>query len=236
MSHLATPSSVRNISNPHVQFATNTSVQDTPFAKTLKYFKQFKDKENTPLKSRRNASLPKEIAELAKDAQQEGIEDDKALWDKYRELDFAPLDPVMDGQTTGDLITGAPVCKTVASDAEGSKATETSRVISVRPKSRGFPGDDKNNDQTTASLSLNDKVIEGHANETGPTYLVNIPGHFDDAFQLRFRSRASVGLIASFLHERGEALDASKDDIDRLVKVRFLVHVLSELCVANITL
>ncbi|KAF2442427.1 hypothetical protein P171DRAFT_487665 [Karstenula rhodostoma CBS 690.94] len=218
MSHLATPGSISSIANPHVKFATNASLQDTPFNKTMKYFKQFKDKENTPSKSRRNASLPEEIAELAKDAQQEGIEDEAALWDQYRELDFAPLDSVMDGQIAGDLIMNTPARKTVASIAENSKTIDMPQVVSSKPKMRGLPGDNKNNDQTSAPPSLDDKVIKGHANETGPTYLVDIPGHFDDAFELRFRSRASVGLIASFLRERGEALDASKDDIDRLVE------------------
>ncbi|KAL5403133.1 hypothetical protein PMIN03_010121 [Paraphaeosphaeria minitans] len=219
MSQLSTPSSIRDVAQPHVQFAPSTSVQDTPFVKTLKYFKQFKNKENTPSKSRRKTLLPDEIAELAKDAQQEGIEDDKALWDEYRDLDFAPLDSVMDGQNAGDLITGTPARNTVTRVEEEPKTgIDGSRMISIMPKSRAIPWGNKNDDQVSASISLEDKVIEGHANETGPMYLVDIPGHFDDAFQLRFRSRASIELIASFLRERGEALDASKDDIDRLVE------------------
>jgi hypothetical protein len=215
---------VRDFSNARVQFATNAPVQDTPFAKTLKYFKQFKDKENTPSKSRRNASLPEEIAELAKDAQQEGIEDNKEMWDEYRKIDLAPMDPIMGDQIAGDLIMGTPVRKTVSVVAENPKSFDRSRVITIRPKARGLPGDDKNNDQTSASLSLNAKVIEGYDNETGPAYIVDIPGHFNDAFQLRFRTRASVELIASFLRERGDALDASEADIDSLVEVRLEIH------------
>ncbi|KAL5380014.1 hypothetical protein DPSP01_008053 [Paraphaeosphaeria sporulosa] len=219
MSQLAAPSSIRDMAQSHVQFATSTSVQDTLFAKTLKYFKQSKDKENTPSRSRRKTLLPDDIAELAKDAQQEGIEDDKALWDEYKDLDFAPLDPVMDSQIAEDLIIGTPVRKTFASVEEYNTGIDRSQVIRILPKSREIPwGNKKKDNQASASLGLKDKIIEGHANETGPMYLVNIPGRFSDAFQLRFRSRASIGLIASFLRERGEALDASKDDIDFLVK------------------
>jgi hypothetical protein len=63
-------------------------------------FKQYRGKENSPSKSRRNASLPDEIAELlARDAEEE--EEDL---EKYREVDLAPMDPVMESATAGDLI------------------------------------------------------------------------------------------------------------------------------------
>ncbi|KAL1603706.1 hypothetical protein SLS60_005295 [Paraconiothyrium brasiliense] len=198
-------------------FAANPSVQDTPFAKTLNYFKQFKDKENSPSKSRRNASLPEEIAELAKEAQQEGVEDEKAVWDKYREIDLAPMDPIIDDGSDVDSIMGTPVRKTT-NVAENSETNDRTRAVSIRPKTRDLPGDGKSNEQASAPLGLNAKVIEGYANETGPMYLVDIPGHFGDAFHLQFRTRASVELITVFLRKRGEALDASKDDIDRLVE------------------
>ncbi|KAJ4345472.1 uncharacterized protein N0V89_011603 [Didymosphaeria variabile] len=218
ISRFASPSASCVSGSAHVQFAANASVQDTPFAKTLKYFKQFKDKENTPSKSRRNASLPEEIAELAKEAQQEGVEDEKVMWDKYREIDLAPMDPITDDEMDVDLITGTSTRKTAAAVGEDLDLHRRSGAICIRPKTRAFLGDDKNGEQTSASLGLNDKVIEGYANETGPMYLVDIPGHFGDAFHLQFRSRASVELIATFLRERGEALDASRADIDRLVE------------------
>ncbi|EAT87903.2 hypothetical protein SNOG_04143 [Parastagonospora nodorum SN15] len=62
-------------------------------------FKKYSGKENSPSKSRRNASLPEEIAELAKEANEE--ED----LEKYREIDLAPMEPIMESKNAGDLIT-----------------------------------------------------------------------------------------------------------------------------------
>jgi hypothetical protein len=161
--------------------------------------------------------LPEQIAELAKDAQQEGIEDEKEMWDQYREIDLAPMDPVMGDQIAGDLIMGTPVGKTVSFVAENLQSSDRFREMSIWPKARGFL--EGGNDQTSTSVSLNDKVMEGYDNETGSAYVIDIPGHFNDDFQHRFRTRASVELIASFLRERDEALVASEADIDHLVKV-----------------
>jgi hypothetical protein len=75
----------------------------------LKHFKSLnpepKNKENSPSKPRRKASLPEEIAELKKSTASD--EDDDL--DKYREADLAPLDPVMEaGGNAGDLIIASP--------------------------------------------------------------------------------------------------------------------------------
>jgi len=95
--------------NPSIKFAP-MSVQETPFSRTLTYFKQFRGKENSPSKSRRNASLPEEIAQLAHEAHigedteyNEGGQGEEE-WAKYRELDLAPIDPVMEDGVAGDLI------------------------------------------------------------------------------------------------------------------------------------
>lgn len=150
------------------------------------------------------------------------------MWDKYREIDLAPMDPIIDDGSDVDSIMGTPVRKTT-DVAENSETDDRTRAVSIRPKTRDLPGDGKSNEQASAPLGLNAKVIEGYANETGPMYLVDIPGHFGDAFHLRFRTRASAELIAVFLRKRGEALDASKDDIDRLVEVRFHSHGCNEM-------
>jgi hypothetical protein len=162
----------------------------------MKYFKQFKDKENTPSKSRRNASLPEEIAQLAKDAQQEGLDDDKAMWDKYREIDFAPEDPVMEDEVAGDLIISA---------------TPMKRDMLTLPPTHQVSGEPINNkEQTTTPM---DK-------EKGTVYEVGIPGHYGDAFSLRFRSTSdSLESIASFIRRRGEDLEAKQEDLDLVVKV-----------------
>lgn len=43
-------------------------VPETPFTKTLNYYKRISGKENTPARHRRNTALPQEIAEVAKAA------------------------------------------------------------------------------------------------------------------------------------------------------------------------
>ncbi|KAH4076315.1 hypothetical protein HBI75_121760 [Parastagonospora nodorum] len=99
----ATPSSrptvVATPSGHHLAFTPTSTIPTTSFAKTLKDFKKYSGKENSPSKSRRNASLPEEIAELAKEANEE--ED----LEKYREIDLAPMKPIMESKNAGDLIT-----------------------------------------------------------------------------------------------------------------------------------
>jgi hypothetical protein len=98
----------------HIDFASTSTVPETPFTKTLSYFKQYKGKENSPSKRRRNASSPEEIAELAREAavEEQEAEEKKELGglEKYRELDLAPEEPVMESTSAGDLIMcGTPV-------------------------------------------------------------------------------------------------------------------------------
>jgi hypothetical protein len=109
------PAVVATPSGHHLAFTPSSTIPATPFTKTLNYFKQVKGKENSPSKSRRNASLPEEIAELAREANEE--ED----LEMYPEMDLAPMEqpvmeqpvmekPVMESKTAGDLITlGTPV-------------------------------------------------------------------------------------------------------------------------------
>jgi hypothetical protein len=113
------PAVIQTPGGHHIAFAPNAAIPDTPFASTLKYFRQqHRGKENSPSKSRRNASLPEELAELAREAEKEeqleqcleaDDEEEEEDLDKYREMDLAPLDPVMKSENAGDLITlGTP--------------------------------------------------------------------------------------------------------------------------------
>jgi hypothetical protein len=100
-------------SGRHLGFTTNSTIHDTPFTKTLSYFKQQNGKENSPSKARRKAALPEEIAELVRESEEEDL-------DKYRDVDLAPMEPVMESDTAGDLITfGTPV-KAMISTSEKS--------------------------------------------------------------------------------------------------------------------
>ncbi|KAF1975720.1 hypothetical protein BU23DRAFT_552217 [Bimuria novae-zelandiae CBS 107.79] len=193
MSSFGSLNVMRAGSRAHVKFAADAAASDTPFAKTMKYFKKFTDKENTPSKSRRNASLPDEIAELAKAAQQEGIEDDKEMWDKYMEIDFAPDDPVMGDEIAGDLI------------MMGTPTRQGGRIANGHCSS-------------TPLLHPKHQVASRGLEKEGTVYEVSIPGHYDDAFQLRFRSKSSFEHVASFIRQRGEDLEASPADIDYVVE------------------
>jgi hypothetical protein len=104
------PAVVQTPGGQHIDFAPNAHIADTSFVNTLKCFKDHsKGRENSPSKSRRNASLPAEIAAVVREAEKEeeldkGCEEDEDL-ELYREIDLAPMVPVMESHATGDLIT-----------------------------------------------------------------------------------------------------------------------------------
>jgi hypothetical protein len=56
----------------HIQSVMNQVVPETPFTKTLSYFKQYKGAENSPSARRRNTALPQELAEVAEDVAEIG--------------------------------------------------------------------------------------------------------------------------------------------------------------------
>jgi hypothetical protein len=103
------PAVVQTPSGQHANFVPNAHIADTPFVSTLRYLKNHnKGKENSLSKSRRNASLPAEIAAVAREAEKEeeldkGCEEEEDL-ERYREIDLAPMVPIMERDTTGDLI------------------------------------------------------------------------------------------------------------------------------------
>ncbi|KAH7061632.1 hypothetical protein BKA63DRAFT_559154 [Paraphoma chrysanthemicola] len=98
------PSVVPSPGGTHLEFTSAATIRDTPFARTLKHFKQYAGKENSPSKSRRNASLPHEIAELLAQNAEELEEEEEEDLEKYCEVDLAPMEPVMENATAGDLI------------------------------------------------------------------------------------------------------------------------------------
>ena len=57
--------SLKVVDRDHSQLAANQIVPETPFTKTLSYFKQYKGSENSSSKRRRNTALPQEISEVA---------------------------------------------------------------------------------------------------------------------------------------------------------------------------
>lgn len=185
----------------HVSFASTPTVSDTPFTSTLNYFKslkhqasskfkgQSKGKENSPNKSRRNASLPEEIAELAKEVQSE---DDYDL-DGYRDIDLAPLDPVLENEGAGDLI----------------------MVKSASPVNIQKGDWKKKKMETSAEKIMLDQLTPNKAK----TYELDIPGHYGDAFKVQIETNASETDIANYIRQRGTELEAKQDEIEKAVEV-----------------
>jgi hypothetical protein len=109
------PAVMSTPSGRHLDFTSKSTILDTPFTEALHYYKQHNGKENSPSKSRRKASLPEEIAELIRDAEEDDL-------DKYRDIDLAPMEPVMESDTAGDLITfGTPVKARISTPGRESK-------------------------------------------------------------------------------------------------------------------
>lgn len=52
----------------YAQFVANQNIPESPFTKTLRYFKQYKGTEDSPSKRRRTTALPEEIADLVEAA------------------------------------------------------------------------------------------------------------------------------------------------------------------------
>lgn len=69
------------------------------------------------------------------------------------------------------------------------------------------------------SLREDEQMSRVTIEDTGTIYEVSIPGHYDDAFRLRFRSTSPIQQIASYIRQRCEELEANKEDIDRVVQV-----------------
>jgi len=204
--HITTPGSA---GNKHIKLGSNASVPDTPFTSTLEYFKHLKGKENSHSKSRRNISLPKEIAEMAKERQQDDeFEDGKEDLDQYRDVDLAPLDPVMEDGIAGDLI----MLGTPAKPAVNSKM-KTNTLISTIASVYG-----------SDESEVPKQVVEGpwidlHNEAEVVQYELEIPGRYGDLYHATVRTNAPIYDIAQFIRQSGKQLDAPKKSIEAAVQV-----------------
>jgi hypothetical protein len=68
----------------HIQTATNRSMPETPFTKTLSYFKQYQGAENSPSMRRRNTALPQDLVEVTEDATDTVNKTDDTLCDSVQ--------------------------------------------------------------------------------------------------------------------------------------------------------
>lgn len=193
-----TPNVVQTPNGKHVDFAKGSSVFETPFTKTLNYFKANKGKENSPNKPRRNASLPEEIAKLARETHvadmDDESEDGKDLG-QYRDKDLAPEDHVLENGAAGDL------------------------MIAYTPSAKAPK--QWNEEETANKACLTNKLLVTHStsNAEAQTYSLDIPGHYGDTFKIQIQTNASSLQIARFIRQRGEELDASEESINNAVEV-----------------
>ncbi|KAF2791835.1 hypothetical protein K505DRAFT_363451 [Melanomma pulvis-pyrius CBS 109.77] len=190
------PSVVQTPNGKHVEFAKGSSVFETPFTKTLNFFKANKAKENSPHKPRRNASLPEEIAKLARETHVADMDDeseDRKDLDQYRDMDLAPEDHILENGAAGDL------------------------MIAHTPNAKAAK---QWNEETTNKAYLTENLMVTHStsNTKAPTYSLDIPGHYGDSFKMEIRTNASSLQIATFIRQRGEELDASEENINSAVE------------------
>ncbi|CAO2656520.1 Nn.00g053230.m01.CDS01 [Neocucurbitaria sp. VM-36] len=123
-------SSFISATNYPIDLSPNTTNPESPF------FKQSRSKENSPSKRHRNAASPEEIAELAREAgiKSEIDDDDQEDLDQYREMDLAPMEPVMDSDSAGDLITSGTPVKPQGSQSFASLSLDQFQLRSTSPR------------------------------------------------------------------------------------------------------
>ncbi|KAI5377342.1 hypothetical protein CC77DRAFT_1098575 [Alternaria alternata] len=105
---------VRTPNGKHVDFATCDSIPDSPVDHTRSCVKAQESDEISPSEHQGHASPQRKLTELAREArvEKEEVAEQRALaeLDKFRDMDLAPIETVMDGGSAGDLITyGTPV-------------------------------------------------------------------------------------------------------------------------------
>ncbi|KAI4707519.1 hypothetical protein J4E89_007623 [Alternaria sp. Ai002NY15] len=111
-SFIAFPSPARAVvqtpNGRHIDFAPSATTPDTASTNIPSYFESHEGKYCSPHKSRRSASSPTEIVDLAREArvEEEEAAEQRVLinLDQFRDLDLAPIETIMQGGPAGDLI------------------------------------------------------------------------------------------------------------------------------------
>lgn len=213
-----------------VSFADEPTVIDDPFHSTLQYFKGFKGtgvddsprgrtkgKENSPYKPRRKASLPEEIAELKREASASSDEDLSDL-EKYREYDLAPLDPVMEADSAGDLIAGDLIMAKSSPSVNKQQNFVKGDIGDMEDDAKGSKGH-----AAKQSLNAMSEATKPEQHKTPPTtpaktamYELSIPGS-DNKYNLKIETNASPDKIAEHMRETATQLEAKEEDIEEAV-------------------
>jgi hypothetical protein len=105
---------VQTPNSKHINFATRDSIPGSPVDRTLSCVKAQESDEISPSEHQGDTSPQRKLTELAREArvEEEEVAEQRALaeLDKFRDMDLAPIETVMDGGPAGDLITyGTPV-------------------------------------------------------------------------------------------------------------------------------
>jgi hypothetical protein len=236
----STPGDVTTSSQKRVAFDPNPAIE-TPFTNTLKYFKSYQDKERdklsekenspfkSPNKSRRNASLPEEIAALTKrasgdDADIRGVEDsEQEDLGQFRDEDLAPLDPVSDFEVrdAGDLIMPHMFLKTIETQLpdtvtmEDNKDNGVTEIFDTVTKNDG-----ENQSVVEIAEATNDLDISPTkaTEQKVVTYEVKIFAP-DQDFTYRISTSAAYSDIAKNIHSYAIELGVEDRNADELVAV-----------------
>jgi hypothetical protein len=236
----STPGDVTTHSQKRVAFDPNPAIE-TPFTNTLKYFKSYQDKERdklsekenspfkSPNKSRRNASLPEEIAALTKrasgdDADIGGGEDsEQENLGQFRDEDLAPLDPVSDLEVrdAGDLIMPHMSLKTIETQLPDTVTMEDNKGNSVTEIFDTVTENDGENQrvvkiaEATNDLDISPtKAME----QKVVTYEVKIFAP-DQDFTYRISTSAAYSDISKNIHSYAIELGVEDRNADELVAV-----------------
>jgi hypothetical protein len=160
------------VSSP-LKLTSRALVLKGPFTKTLNHSKLPKGKERSPSKSRRNASLPDELAELAREASEA-----KDL-EKYREMDLAPMEPVGESDTAGDRITFAtPVEAVIPPLCSGNMTLKMTRnkISRLQQLKMSSSGPSLSVERNTERIDVMPSVdeINRNLNPEHPTFVIVI--------------------------------------------------------------
>jgi hypothetical protein len=202
------PTVVASPRRKHIEFPNG------PNPSTATCFRSHRGKENSPSKkspnkARRNASLPEEIAEWAREAYVSELDEDEKEKvmekggaegekdpGKHRVEDPAHLDSIVEHEGTEDVHAAS------TSTSLSTHSNKDEQKIIWPPRSP----------EPVLLSSTSEAEIR--------TYKLDIPGHYDSTFPLELKTNASPSRIAELTRQQGDELDASAEDVDKAARVR----------------
>ncbi|KAF2739130.1 hypothetical protein EJ04DRAFT_559938 [Polyplosphaeria fusca] len=176
-------------------------------ADAIDHVKKPENKENTPMKPRRNASLPDEIEKLRM-----AVED-------------LAINSGM-GNSIGDISTSSTQSfKMAKMEREETLTSETNIEDSTTRNSRISDAEgvsEIDSGESCPGTDLEEQLALDVADSLECLeYEFNIPGHYVHAFKINFKasSNTTSAMIADYVHQRAEELDADPKAITQLLEL-----------------